>query len=66
MIGSQLPLFQRKTYKGIAPSIPMDISAPAEDMTVLQTLPAYYTYLKDGGCNLLRAHDGLRSQRHEC
>jgi hypothetical protein len=26
----------------------MDISAPAEDMTVLQTLPAYYTYLKDG------------------
>jgi integrase/recombinase XerD len=49
MAGSQLPLFQRKTYKGIVPSIPMDIPAPAGDMTVLQTLPAYYTYLKDSG-----------------
>lgn len=49
MAGDQLPLFQRKTYKGIVPSIPMDIPAPAGDMTVLQTLPAYYTYLKDGG-----------------
>ena len=48
MAGNQLPLFQRKTYKGIVPSIPMDIPA-AEDMTVLQTLPAYHTYLKDGG-----------------
>jgi len=45
----QLPLFQRKTYKGIIPSLTMDIRLPAGDMTVLQTLPAYYTYLKDGG-----------------
>src|SRR6266446_8789279 len=45
----QLPLFQRKTYKGIMPSLPMEIQAPAADMTVLQSLPAYYLYLKDGG-----------------
>jgi integrase/recombinase XerD len=49
MAGSQLPLFQRKTYKGIIPSIPVEIRAPAGDMTVLETLPAYYMYLKDGG-----------------
>jgi site-specific recombinase XerD len=49
MAGTQLPLFQRKTYKGIIPSLPMDIRAPAGDMTVLQTLPAYYRYLTDGG-----------------
>ena len=48
MGGSQLALFQRKTYKGIVPGIPMDIRGPAGDMTVLETLPAYYTYLKDG------------------
>ena len=45
----QLPLFQRKTYKGIIPSLPMEIPAPTADMTILQALPAYYTYLKDGG-----------------
>jgi hypothetical protein len=49
MGGDQLPLFQRNTYKGIIPSIPVEIRAPAGDMTVLETLPAYYTYLKDGG-----------------
>jgi site-specific recombinase XerD len=49
MAGSQLPLFQRKTYKGIIPTIPVEIQAPAADKTVLQTLPAYYTYLQGGG-----------------
>jgi site-specific recombinase XerD len=49
MSGSQLPLFQRKTYKGIIPTIPIHIQAPAADRTVLQTLPAYYTYLQGGG-----------------
>lgn len=49
MTGSQLPLFQRKTYKGIIPTIPVEIQAPADDKTVLQTLPAYYTYLQGGG-----------------
>ncbi len=49
MSGNQLPLFQRKTYKGIIPSIPLEIQAPAADRTVLQTLPAYYTYLQNGG-----------------
>src|SRR5687768_17604894 len=49
MTGSQLPLFQRKTYKGIIPAIPVEIQAPAADRTVLQTLPAYYTYLQGGG-----------------
>lgn len=49
MAGLQLPLFQRKTYKGIMPSLPLEVRAPTADLTVLQTLPAYYRYLKDGG-----------------
>jgi integrase/recombinase XerD len=49
MAGTQLPLFQRKTYKGIIPTIPIEIQAPTADSTVLQTLPAYYTYLQSGG-----------------
>ena len=49
MAGDQLPLFQRKTYKGIVPSLPMEIRAPTSEMTVLETLPAYYTYLKNEG-----------------
>jgi integrase/recombinase XerD len=49
MAGDQLQLFQRKTYKGIIPSLSIEIRAPAGDMTVLQTLPAYYRYLTDGG-----------------
>jgi site-specific recombinase XerC len=49
MSGSQLPLFQRKTYKGIIPTIPVEIQAPGADKTVLETLPAYYTYLSSGG-----------------
>jgi hypothetical protein len=49
MTGAQLPLFQRKTYKGIIPSLPMEIQPPTADRTILQTLPAYFTYLQDGG-----------------
>src|SRR5438132_12792558 len=49
MAGLQLSLFQRKTYKGIIASIPMEIKTPAADKTVLQTLPAYYAYLQSGG-----------------
>src|SRR5918998_2567900 len=49
MSGSQLPLFQRKTYKGIIPTIPVAMQAPGADKTVIQTLPAYYTYLSSGG-----------------
>jgi site-specific recombinase XerD len=49
MSGSQLPLFQRKTYKGIIPTIPVEIQAPGGDKTVIETLPAYYTYLSSGG-----------------
>jgi hypothetical protein len=49
MSGSQLPLFQRKTYRGIIPAIPVEIQAPGADKTVLETLPAYYTYLTSGG-----------------
>jgi site-specific recombinase XerD len=49
MLDNQLPLFQRKTYKGIISSIPLEIQAPRADMAVLQTLPAYYRYLTDGG-----------------
>src|SRR5215470_10356202 len=49
MADTQLPLFQRKTYKGIVPSIPVEIQVPTAEKTVLQTLPAYYTYLQSGG-----------------
>src|SRR4051812_42805098 len=49
MSGGQLPLFQRKTYKGIIPSIPLEVRVPAADMTVLAALPGYYLYLKEGG-----------------
>src|SRR3954447_21055243 len=49
MSGDQLPLFQRKTYKGIISSIPLEARVPAADMTVLAALPGYYLYLKDGG-----------------
>jgi integrase/recombinase XerD len=49
MSDEQFPLFQRKTYKGIIPSIPMELHPPTAEQTVLQTLTAYYAYLKDGG-----------------
>src|SRR5687767_12871992 len=49
MAGTQLSLFQRKTYKGIIPTIPIEIQAPTADKTVLQTLPPYHSYLLDGG-----------------
>jgi site-specific recombinase XerD len=49
MAADQLPLFQRKTYKGIIPSLPMEIHPPTAEQTVLQTLTAYYAYLRDGG-----------------
>jgi hypothetical protein len=46
--GDQLPLFQRKTYKGIILSLPVGREAPTGEMTVLHVLPAYYTYLQSG------------------
>ena len=49
MAGTQLPLFHRKTYKGIVPSIPFEIQAPTADSPVIQTLPAYHVYLQGGG-----------------
>jgi site-specific recombinase XerD len=57
MAGLQLPLFQRKTYKGIIPSIPIEIKTPAADNTVLQTLPAYYNYLQSGGFSKYTPND---------
>ena len=49
MSGSQLSLFQRKTYKGIIPTIPLEIQTPGADKTILETLPAYHTFLQNGG-----------------
>jgi site-specific recombinase XerD len=57
MAGSQLPLFQRKTYKGIIPSLQIEIKTPAAENTVLQTLPAYYTYLQSGGFSKYTPND---------
>jgi site-specific recombinase XerD len=48
MSGDQLPLFQRKTYKGIIPSIPIAVRVPVGDMTIHAALPGYYLYLKEG------------------
>jgi integrase/recombinase XerD len=48
MSADQLPLFKRKTYKGIIPSIPMEIHPPAPEKTVVETLTAYYAYLQEG------------------
>src|SRR5919202_5162926 len=49
MAADRLPLFQRKTHKGIIPPIPMAIQPPTAEKTVLETLTAYYAYLKEGG-----------------
>jgi len=46
---NQLPLFQRKTYKGIISSIPIELRVPDADMTVVAALPGYYLYLKERG-----------------
>jgi site-specific recombinase XerD len=48
MSGGQLPLFQRKKFKGVIPSIPLEVRVPAADIPVLAALPGYYLYLKDG------------------
>ena len=48
MSGGQLPLFQRKTYKGIIPSIPLEVRVPTADRTVFAALSSYYLYLKEG------------------
>jgi site-specific recombinase XerD len=48
MADSQLDLFSRKKYTGILPQT-VEILPPAGDSTVLQTLPAYHTYLSSGG-----------------
>jgi site-specific recombinase XerD len=57
MAADQLPLFQRKTYKGIIPSILIEMHPPTAEKTVLQTLTAYYAYLKDGGYSLYKPDD---------
>src|ERR671930_35960 len=64
MAGDQLPLFQRKTYKGIIPAIPMAIQPPTAEKTVLQTLTAYYSYLREGGYSQYTPDDftGLAQQ----
>jgi integrase/recombinase XerD len=48
MADSQLDLFSRKKYTGVLPQA-VEISPPTIDSTVLQTLPAYHTYLSSGG-----------------
>jgi hypothetical protein len=48
MADRQLDLFSRKKYTGILPQS-VAITPPASDSTVLQTLPAYHTYLSSGG-----------------
>lgn len=47
MEDTQLPLFQRKTHKGIISGIEIAVRPPAEEMTVLQALPAYHRYLTE-------------------
>jgi hypothetical protein len=44
----QLPLFQRKNFPAIL-SQQVPVTAPTPQMTILATLPAYYTYLQAQG-----------------
>jgi site-specific recombinase XerD len=48
MADRQLDLFSRKKYTGILPQT-IEIQSPTSDSTVLNTLPAYHTYLSSGG-----------------
>jgi hypothetical protein len=48
MADTQLDLFNRKKYTGILPQT-TEISPPTSDSSVLQSLPAYHTYLSSGG-----------------
>jgi hypothetical protein len=48
MADTQLDLFNRKKYTGILPQT-IEISPPTSDSSVLQSLPAYHTYLSSGG-----------------
>jgi hypothetical protein len=48
MADSQLDLFSRKKYTGILPQT-IEISPPTVVSTVIQTIPAYHTYLSSGG-----------------
>jgi hypothetical protein len=43
------PAISTQTYKGIMPTMPIEMQAPRADKMVLETLPAYYTYLQTGG-----------------
>ena len=48
MADSQLDLFSRKKYTGILPQT-AEIQPPSRDSSILQSLPAYHTYLSSGG-----------------
>ncbi len=47
-MGVQASLFDRKKYSGVIPQT-LSIEPPTSDCTVLQTVPAYHTYLQSGG-----------------
>jgi site-specific recombinase XerD len=48
MVGVQASLFDRKKYASVMPQT-LSIEPPTSDCTVLQTVPAYHTYLQSGG-----------------
>src|SRR5256714_4851472 len=47
MASEQPSLFDRKKYTGVLPQM-LHIAPPTADCTVLQTVPAYYAYLRSG------------------
>ncbi len=47
-MAEQQTLFDTKKYTGIIPQL-VPIEPPTSESTVLQTIPAYYTYLQSGG-----------------
>src|SRR2546421_4969400 len=49
MADAQLPLFKRKTFPASLSSIPLEITSPGPENTVVGTLPAYFAYLQSGG-----------------
>src|SRR5947209_17856524 len=48
MADAQLPLFKRKTFPASLSSLPMEITPPGPENTVVGTLPAYFAYLQRG------------------
>ena len=48
MAETQLSLYPKKTFPAVISQLPMTITPPGPEKTVVGTLPAYYAYLQSG------------------